>query len=107
MTGPDGSTAVGRECALPPTRLSHASTASGSACAPAAASRAARIPASTAKPTCSDLASVPKARWTPPAAGTASAMATAIFSAGSPSATAAPAALAGALAVQVACQPAE
>ena len=101
--GPARSTAPGS----PPTRDIHASSADKSACAPAAASSAARIPASTANPACSDLASVPKARCTPPAPGIASAMAVAIRSGSRPSATAAPAAQAGAPAVQVACQPAE
>ena len=63
--------------------------------------------ASTAKPTCSALASVPNARCTPPAPGTASASAVAICPAVSPSPIPAPAALASAPAVQVACQPAE
>jgi len=47
------------------------------AIAPAAASFAARTPASAAKPACRAFASVPKARCTPPAAGTASAIAVA------------------------------
>jgi hypothetical protein len=90
---------------LPPIIASHASSARGSAVAPAAASRAARTPASAANPTWSDFPAVPKACWTPPAAGTASAMAVAIPSAPAPAATAAHAAAAGAPAVQVACQP--
>ena len=81
------------------------STADGSAVAPASTRVAARIPASTAKPTCSDLASVPKLRCTPPAAGTASAMARAVCSASKPRAYAAVAAAASAPVVVVACQP--
>ena len=84
--GPDRSAAPGS----PPTRLIHSPSAAGSACAPAAASVAARIPVSTANPTWSDLASVPNARCTPPAPGTARAMAVAICSGPRPSATAAP-----------------